>query len=291
MTKSSVTITRRGALASLAGSGTLAAGPAFATSLQTIRVADPGGLCVLTPQQIEGPYYFDPGLVRANIREDREGVPLRLSLQVLDGGSCAPISGARVDVWHADALGYYSGYQGQSDSHNISTVGATFLRGIQMTGSAGRVTFQTIYPGWYQGRTTHVHFKVFLDRQTVLIGQLYFPDALSEYIYTKIPPYSSRAERDTINKTDMVLMMGHFDPHLSFCAIKEEADCYEASMVIAVDRDGRPIAGPPAGPPPAMDGGRMMEGPMGPPPAGFSLPARPPDATALVPPLITASRK
>ncbi|MDR3468733.1 MAG: intradiol ring-cleavage dioxygenase [Xanthobacteraceae bacterium] len=283
------TFTRRHALATLAGSSAAMAAPASAAPAQAAPVADVPRMCVLTPQQIEGPYYFDPGLVRSDIREDREGIALRLSLQVADAGSCKPIVGARVDVWHADALGWYSGYKGQSDGHDVSTVGRTFLRGIQTTDDAGLVGFDTIYPGWYQGRTAHIHFKVFLDRTSVLVGQLYFPDALSEYIYTKIPPYSSRAERDTINKTDMVLMMGRDDPHQSFCRIKEEADCYLASLVLGVDRAGRPIEGPP-GPPPGMAGGPPPKFAGGPPP-GFAGPRRPQDAAALVPPLVTPSRR
>jgi protocatechuate 3,4-dioxygenase beta subunit len=272
--------TRRRALATLAGTGAAAAAPPWAPAQADLDAGVPG-VCVLTPQQIEGPYYSDPGLVRTDIREDREGIALRLSLQVVDAGSCAPIAGARVDVWHADALGYYSGYQGQSDGRNVSTVGKTFLRGIQMTDGAGDVGFDTIYPGWYRGRTAHIHFKVFLDRKSVLIGQLYFPDALSEYIYTKIPPYSRRVERDTINKTDMVLMMGHRDPHQAFCRIKEEADCYWASLVLGVDRAATPTAGPP-GPPPGIGNG---------PPPDFAGPRRPQDAAALVPPLVTTSRR
>jgi protocatechuate 3,4-dioxygenase beta subunit len=273
--------TRRHALAALAGSGAAAAVPASAAPTPAGPVGDVPGMCVLTPQQIEGPYYFDPALIRGDIREDREGIALRLSLQVVDAGSCKPIAGARVDVWHADARGWYSGYKGQSDGHDVSTVGRTFLRGTQMTDAVGQAGFDTIYPGWYQGRTAHIHFKVFLDRTSVLVGQLYFPDALSEYIYAKIPPYSSRAERDTINKTDMVLMMGHDDPHQSFCRIKEQADCYLASLVLGVDRAGKPIVGPP-GPPPDFAGG---------PPPGFAEARRPRDATALVPPVVTASRR
>lgn len=278
-------VTRRRALATLAGSGAAAAAPASAAPAVQADAAP--AMCLLTPQQVEGPFYFDPGLVRTDIREDREGVALRLALQVVDAATCRPIAGARVDVWHADAHGCYSGYRGQSDAHDVSTVGATFLRGTRMTDDAGRVLFDTIYPGWYRGRTAHVHFKVFLDRTSVLVGQLYFPDALSEYIYTKIPPYSSRAERDTINRTDMVLRMGEQDPHQSFCRIKEEADCYLASLVLGVDRAGRPLAGPP-GPPPDFAGGPPPDFAEGPPP-GFAR--RPQDPAALVPALVTTARR
>ncbi len=81
--------------------------------------------------------------------------------------------------------------RGRATGRDVSTNGEKFLRGTQMTDAAGSVSFRTIYPGWYRGRTAHIHFKVFLDTKTVLTGQLYFPDALSEFIYTSVPPYTS----------------------------------------------------------------------------------------------------
>ena len=80
-------------------------------------------VCLLTPQSIEGPYYLDPGLVRAQIAEGRTGVPLRVDLRVIDGATCKPSKRARVDIWHADAQGIYSGYEGQGDKQDLSTVG------------------------------------------------------------------------------------------------------------------------------------------------------------------------
>ncbi len=223
-----------------------------------------GKICRLTPQAEEGPFYFDPNLVRADIAEGHEGVPLTLSLQVVDG-ACAPLAAARVDLWHADAVGFYSGYGGQGDDNKASTRGQKFLRGTQLTDASGGVTFTTIYPGWYSGRTTHIHFKVFLDRKTVLTGQIYFPDALSEFIYTNVRPYKDRTKkRDTINASDGVLAASGGD-HASFCSITEEADRYLAALAVGVDRSGATPAGPRRGPPP------------GPPPGGPPPPrSRPP---------------
>ena len=114
-----------------------------------------------------------------------------------------PLSGVRVDVWHCDARGFYSGYEGQGDDQATSTVGQKFLRGVQITDGNGLVTFETIYPGWYHGRTTHIHIKAFLGDGKVATSQLFFPDALSEFIYENISPYAERkAARDTINATD-----------------------------------------------------------------------------------------
>jgi Dioxygenase len=136
-----------GAAAAAAGAGlyvVLRGGPDDADS----AVSAPS--CVLAPEQTEGPYYIDNHLIRSDIRDGRRGVPLSLRLQVLDASSCKPIRGATVEVWHCDALGRYSGFSGPG----------RFLRGGQRSNASGHVTFKTIYPGWYQGRTTHIHVKV-----------------------------------------------------------------------------------------------------------------------------------
>ena len=193
-------------------------------------------VCLLTPQSIEGPYYLDPRLVRAQIAESRTGVPLRVDLRVIDGATCKPSERARVDIWHADAQGIYSGYEGQGDRQDLSTVGQKFLRGTQFTDSAGAVSFATIYPGWYAGRATHIHFKVLLDDRNVLTGQMYFPDAVNEFIYANIPAYADRLNpRAVVNANDR--FANFKDPNrLSFCAVKEERDCYAVSLILGIDR-------------------------------------------------------
>lgn len=110
--------------------------------------------CVLTPGQEEGPFYIDLAQVRQDIVEDRPGVPLALTLAVVDANACEPIRDAAVDIWHCDALGVYSGEPSEG------TEGETYLRGIQLTDDNGLAEFATIYPGQYPGRTTHIHLKV-----------------------------------------------------------------------------------------------------------------------------------
>jgi protocatechuate 3,4-dioxygenase beta subunit len=267
-----MTITRRQALAGLAAGTATGAVPNPLIAQGTAAAPSPAllttGVCILTPKAVEGPFYFDPKLKREDITEGRKGVPLKLLLQIVKAGSCAPIPEARVDVWHSDALGEYSGYAGQSDSGRVSTKGQTFLRGAQFTDSGGLVRFTTIYPGWYQGRTPHIHLKAFLADKTVLTSQLYFPDALSEFIYKNAAPYNTRKrERDTTNGSDGVLADSG-GGHESFASIKEEADHYLASLVIGVreeaetaqDFRGPPPGGPPPGGPPPRGG------PEGPPP-------------------------
>jgi len=275
-----LSLTRRQALTGLAVSG--AATFAATSDVQggTNAAAQNANIataraCILTPQSVEGPYYFDPRLIRADVTEGRDGVPLRLLLQMIDAGKCLPLKGARIDIWHADARGVYSGYEGQGDNRALSTKGQTFLRGTQMTDAAGEVAFRTIYPGWYRGRTAHIHFKIFLDSRNVAMGQIFFPDALSEFIYENVSPYTDRdGERDTSNATDGVLRMSG-GGYSSFCSIKEEGDHYLASLVIGIDRNGKvatggprrgdmPPNGAPLGPPPGGPGG----GAGGPPPDG-----------------------
>ena len=262
MAKLLPTSTRRGflTLASASAAGLLQSGRAQAATDSTAASADDA--CILTPQSEEGPYYLDPKLVRADIAEGRPGVPLALRLRVIEAGSCTPIAGARVDIWHCDARGIYSAFPGQGDSHNIDHTGKTFLRGTQMVDGNGWGTFKTIYPGWYAGRATHIHFKVFLDERTVLTGQTFFPEALNEYIYGNVPDYTKRPQqRLVINANDRVAMES--DPeHKAYCAVKEERERYVAMLTLAVDRNARVSADgllpPPPGPPPAgaREGGR-----------------------------------
>jgi protocatechuate 3,4-dioxygenase beta subunit len=110
--------------------------------------------CVLTPEQEQGPFYIDLAQVREDIVEDRPGVPLALALTVVGSGTCEPIRDAAVDIWHCDALGFYSGESWEGSE------GETYLRGIQLTDGNGLAEFATIYPGRYPGRTTHIHVKV-----------------------------------------------------------------------------------------------------------------------------------
>jgi protocatechuate 3,4-dioxygenase beta subunit len=228
-------LSRRAAFAALS----VPAVSALTGAARAAPAPDAGGfrdLCLLTPQSIEGPFYLDPRLVRTEIAEGRPGVPLRVDLRVVDGATCKASERTRVDIWHADAVGIYSGYEGQGDKQDLSTVGQKFLRGTQFTDSKGAVSFKTIYPGWYEGRATHIHFKVLLKDRNVLTGQMYFPDAVNEFIYANVPAYADRLKpRAVVNANDRFATF-HDPKRLSFCAIKEERDCYAVSLVLGVDR-------------------------------------------------------
>jgi protocatechuate 3,4-dioxygenase beta subunit len=183
------------------------------------------GSCTLYPEQTEGPYYVAGDLLRADLREGKPGAPLTLDLLVLSAGGCTPIANAAVDIWHCDAAGVYSGYQGQLGG--LDTRGAVFLRGTQLTGADGRVQFQTIYPGWYPGRTTHIHFKVHLTGNREATSQLYFAEELNREVYASAP-YASHGQKDTANTADM------FERDAPLLAVTRTGQGYAASMTITV---------------------------------------------------------
>ena len=182
--------------------------------------------CVLAPEMTEGPYYLEGDKVRRNIIEGKPGVPLFLRLAVLDVSTCKPIRNAAVDVWHCDALGVYSGTAVQG------TESQTFLRGIQRTDRSGLARFTTIYPGWYQGRTVHIHVKVYVGGQTVHTGQLFFPDTLTDVVYRR-SPYASRPNRDPRNAGDSIFRNGG---RRSLLTLKRSGSGYVGSLRMGVQR-------------------------------------------------------
>lgn len=183
------------------------------------------GSCTLYPQQTEGPYYVDGDMLRADVREDRQGTLLVLALQVLSADGCTPLANAAVDIWHCDAAGIYSGFQGQLGG--LNTTGQIFLRGTQLTGADGRVQFTTIYPGWYPGRTTHIHFKVHLTPTREVTSQLYFPEELNREVYAT-EPYAEHGQKDTSNMAD------GFAGSAPLLAVTSTLLGYAASMSITV---------------------------------------------------------
>ena len=187
--------------------------------------------CVLTPEAGEGPFYLDPKLLRSDITSGQPGAPLELSLQVVRAGDCATLSGARVDVWHADALGLYSGYAKQSGVGGISTepaVGKQYLRGTQLTDAQGNVQFRTIFPSWYGGRTPHVHFKVFLMNKEVVASQIFFPDDINKEVFAQWQPYRQHvSKRSTFNDNDPIKQG-------VFSEVARQRGSYAATAVLVV---------------------------------------------------------
>ena len=195
-------IRRREAIAAfgLIGAGAVLLGKPGGLALGTPEAAA-AGACSLDPEVTEGPYWIDDNLTRRDIREDRKGLLLRLSLTVVSATSCKAIKGADVEIWHADASGLYSGF-GSSPSHG-ATNSKRYLRGHQRSDANGRLSFLTIYPGWYRGRTPHIHVKVHIGVNTVHTGQLFFKDSTSDRVYAT-SHYRSHGQPDTTNAADSI---------------------------------------------------------------------------------------
>ncbi len=178
-------------------------------------------VCVLSPEQLEGPFYVAGEPFRSDVTEGHPGVSLRLRLRVRDATRCRRIKDATVEIWHTDAAGAYSGVGGAS---------TTFMRGQQTTNAAGRAVFTTIYPGWYPGRTTHIHVKVHVGGTVVHTGQLYFDDAITDAVYA-LEPYAARGSRDTTNADDIIYASGGAE---SMLALRRRRGGYTARIILVV---------------------------------------------------------
>ena len=198
----------------------------------------PGSACMVRPEQTEGPYFVDERLNRSDIRSDptngqvKAGTPLALTLAIsrIIAGDCEPLADAHVDIWHCDARGVYSDVKDPS----FNTVGQKFLRGYQITDAHGEVRFLTIYPGWYQGRTVHIHVKVRTAPQTKrsfeFTSQMYFDDTLSERVYADAP-YATKGKRTARNQDDRIFRRGGEQLML---APMPTADGYVATFAIGL---------------------------------------------------------
>lgn len=156
--------------------------------------------CAVTPNETVGPYPSLMNLIRSDIREGKSGTPVTLTINVVDAASgCSPIANANVEIWQCDAAGNYSQYGSQASQ--------TYLRGIQTTDANGNVTFTTIYPGWYQGRATHIHVEVTRNGAPVKVTQIAFPEAVTATVYAT-GVYASRGLNPTSNASDNVFSDG-----------------------------------------------------------------------------------
>jgi protocatechuate 3,4-dioxygenase beta subunit len=216
-----------------ASAGASASASAAATAVASAAIASALPACVVAPELTEGPYYVDVDLERSDIRSDTgdgvavDGAPLVLDWVVsqADGSACMPMEGVIVDVWHCDALGTYSGVQGNT---------ANFLRGFQRTDSQGKASFTTIYPGWYQGRAVHIHFKIRTDPDAEagfeFTSQLFFDDDVSRSIYaTGI--YAQKGPQDQPNESDQIFNQSG---GMTLLSVTQDGDGYTATFPIAV---------------------------------------------------------
>ncbi len=226
--------------------GTSDAGTVNGGDAATVASSD-GASCSETPEGEIGPYFADDsksGFDRTNLTtsidgtSEQSGIPLTLTVTVVDTEkSCAPYVGAQVDIWHCNAAGVYS------DEASESTSGASWLRGYLLTDANGQVTFNTIVPGWYSGRTTHIHLRVrstYSEASSTSDGtnttQVFFEQTFLDTLATSVAPYDSEGKNPTTNASDRVYSQQTKGSNVLTLS-GDTTDGYTASLTI-----GLPIA-------------------------------------------------
>jgi protocatechuate 3,4-dioxygenase beta subunit len=192
--------------AALIGCGSSPTSPSASSDTVTTTGGTTSGACAVTPSETAGPYPDRTRMIngttffRQDVTEGKPGLPLTLGLTVLNVNTgCSPVANATVEIWHCDAAGNYSEYG--------NATGQTFLRGLQRSDADGKVTFNTIYPGWYQGRATHIHLEVFVNGASVKTTQMAFPDDITTAVYAT-GVYASRGDNPTRTRGDGVFADG-----------------------------------------------------------------------------------
>jgi protocatechuate 3,4-dioxygenase beta subunit len=245
----------------------------YPAAAQEAATAQPQDVCILTPEMTEGPYYVPDPLLRRDITEGKPGLPLRLRIGVVEvsGQSCAPLANAAVDIWHCDAQGYYSGVSsntpGPDANPDLAAQAATqdFLRGVQLTDANGIAEFDTIYPGWYIGRTIHIHAKVHVggdasgdqyeSGHVAHTGQIFFDDATSDDVFATHEAYAGRPnEMRTRNTDDGILGRNLDEPGFILTLTPLAADSpdsgFSGAITFGVDPNATPDPSGFGGPPP-----------------------------------------
>jgi protocatechuate 3,4-dioxygenase beta subunit len=167
----------------------------------TAAVFESLGTCALMPEKTSGPFPLDEQFDRSDVTEGLPGQPMRLGLRVVDQ-SCAPVPGAKVEIWHTDSTGDYSAFIDNGGGKDDGP-GTTFMRGTQTANDEGIVEFLTVYPGWYSGRAVHIHLRVHLADATVLTSQMFFDDDYTASVYASAP-YAEFGLPDTPNASDNI---------------------------------------------------------------------------------------
>jgi protocatechuate 3,4-dioxygenase beta subunit len=170
------------------------------TTTPTTPPTPTAGACVVSPTETIGPFPSLSDFIRSDIREGKPGLPVTLAITVVNNNNaCAPVANASVDIWQCDASGTYSQY---GSERNL-----TYLRGIQSTDANGVATFTTIYPGWYQGRATHIHVEVSINGRSAKVTQIAFPEDVTASVY-RTGVYASGGQNPTTNTRDSVFADG-----------------------------------------------------------------------------------
>ena len=202
MNRKATKVSRRQAILTIGGAGAALGfgcggasptSPETATSTTTTPTTG-SSACAVTPSETVGPFPSLTDLIRSDIREAKSGAMLTLTITVVNSNNnCSPVANANVEIWQCDAAGNYSQYGTQTAQ--------TYLRGIQTTNGDGQVTFTTVYPGWYQGRATHIHVEVVRNGVSSKVTQIAFPESVNAAVYAT-GVYASRGSNPTANARD-----------------------------------------------------------------------------------------
>jgi len=215
---------------------------------------------VQAAEMVEGPYYGNGCPPRSDIREGRQGVSLALEVHLVDIHTEEPARDLRVDLWHPDATGRYSGYPFDPDQQPADVTkrppvnNDSFLRGAQVSGADGVVRFMTIVPGWYASRAPHMHLKVFRGDTCILTTQLFLPRATSEEVYAT-PAYVRQVAQDTYNSTDTVLAKTQASIDGCWIDVSPASSGFQGRAVLGIDPHAESIyVDPPPGFRPPLGG-------------------------------------
>ncbi|MCX8051936.1 MAG: hypothetical protein N3B17_08615 [Chlorobi bacterium] len=193
----------------------------------------PKSSCVLIPTETAGPFPLDlsenPTFFRSDVREDQQGVRLDLRLRIIGAANCAPMPNVRVNIWHCNANGEYSGYN--------TAVGKTYLRGYQFTDANGEVAFTTIFPGWYDGRTCHIHFQVYVSSMYAAISQLTFDHDAKNALYAAHADLYPKGPDPLTPSRDNIFSDG-YSYQLATLEADPETGGYRSFLEVAVQGEG-----------------------------------------------------
>jgi protocatechuate 3,4-dioxygenase beta subunit len=191
--------------------------------------------CLVTEAQTIGPCHANDAPVRFDVTEGRPGLPTRVAFRLVDAATCKPVPNADIEIWHTDARGIYSG----AETDKMCTLddklalGGLACRGLQKTDADGVASLLTVYPGWYRGRTIHIHCRIVAGEKELLISQIYFDDSLTDIVHGQHPDYDSRPMRETRNSDDNLIPAEHSENYI-FDFEKLAAGALSASITIGV---------------------------------------------------------
>lgn len=217
-------------------------------------VGQPNFNCVLIPETTRGPFYLDPEFDRKDVTEGEPGLPFKLRVQVLGVDNCEPVPNAIVNIWHTDIRGAYSQF-GMVAGNPLDVADETWMRGYQITNAEGKCEFDTIFPGWYPGRATHIHFDVHLgfvqgetinqtpDPTSTFISQMFVPNNIKTLVYTNIPEYQDKGDNPTGTHNDFIAQNSGAVEDLTVAFDQSDfPQSLTGDFIIGLDMAGTPVS-------------------------------------------------